>query len=204
MGASSAIPGNPTDDQVLLARLRAGDQEAFETWVRSSTPRMLAVAQRILDNEEDAREAVQDAFLSAFRSIDSFAGQSSLATWLHRIVVNAALMKLRKQRRDEAKRIDDLLPTYLADGHQTLPASPWKDTPESALERKETRTIIRNAIAQLPEIHRIILVLRDIEELSTEETARLMGVTASVIKARLHRARQALRALLDKHFQEVP
>jgi RNA polymerase sigma-70 factor (ECF subfamily) len=204
MEALPAIPESRTEDEVLLAQLRAGEHEACETWVRSSTPRMLVVARRILDNEEDAREAIQDAFLSAFRSIDSFAGQSSLSTWLHRIVVNAALMKLRKRQRQSAMLIEDLLPAYLDDGHQAQPASPWKETPESALERKETRTIIRDAIVQLPEIHRIVLVLRDIEELSTEETAKLLGVTANVVKARLHRARQALRTLLDKHFREVP
>jgi RNA polymerase sigma-70 factor (ECF subfamily) len=100
--------------------------------------------------------------------------------------------------------IEDLLPAYLDDGHQAQPASPWRETPESAVERKETRTMVRDAISQLPEIHRIVLVLRDIEELSTEETARLLGVTANVVKARLHRARQALRTLLDRHFREVP
>lgn len=201
-----ALPGTTdarTAEEALLARLRTGDREAFEFWVRSSTPRMLAVAMRILDNEEDAREAVQDAFLSAFRSIDSFEGQASLSTWLHRIVVNAALMKLRKRRQRETRLIDDLLPAYLDDGHQARPATPWKENPVKALERKETRAIVRQAISQLPDLHRVVLVLRDIEELSTEETAKLLGVTTNVVKARLHRARQALRTLLDRHFREV-
>jgi len=189
-------------EQQLLARLRAGDGSAFETLVRTCGGRMLAVARRMIGQEEDAQDVVQEAFLSALKAIPQFAGQSKLATWLHRIVVNAALMRLRSQKRKSADHLmDDLLPKFLDDGHQAVPAVDWRDTADIALQKVESRTLVRNCIQQLPEIYRIVLILRDIEELDTEESAQILGVTAAVVKTRLHRARLALRTLLDPHFR---
>lgn len=185
------------EEQRLVAALRANDPEAYEYIVRTYLPQLLVVARRILGNEEDAREAVQDAFLSAFKGLSGFDGASRFSTWLHRIAVNAALMKLRaKQRRPEAG-IDDLLPRFGEDGHQADPPSPWQESASQVLQRQEMRAQVRAAIERLPESYRTVLLLRDIEELDTEETARLLDVTPGVIKTRLHRARQALRTLLD-------
>jgi RNA polymerase sigma-70 factor (ECF subfamily) len=188
-------------DSALLARLRAGDDGAFETLVRAYGPRLYATARRLLRAEEDARDAVQDAFLQAFRGLDRFAGDARLSTWLHRIVVNAALMKLRTRRRKPEASIDDLLPKFLDDGHQAEPASPWRRAPETPLEREQVRALVRSKIDELPESYRVVLVLRDVEELDTEETAALLGLSANAVKTRLHRARQALRQLLDPHFR---
>lgn len=185
----------------VLDGLRSGSAAAFEQLVREHGGRMLAAARRILADENDARDAVQDAFLSAHRALGEFAGQSRLSTWLHRIVVNAALMTLRRRQRRAERRIDDLLPRFLDDGHQAEPAAPWPEHGADLLQREETRALVRRAIDQLPEAYRTVLVLRDIEELSTEETARVLDVTVAVVKTRLHRARQALRTLLDPHFQ---
>jgi RNA polymerase sigma-70 factor (ECF subfamily) len=187
------------DERALLAALRAGDDAAYERLVREHAPRMLAVARRLLGDGEDARDAVQEAFGSAFRALGSFAGQARLSTWLHRIVVNAALMKLRTRRRKPEQPIDDLLPRYEADGHRRDPGGPWQ--PAERLERQERRKLVRDAIERLPEAHRTVLVLRDIEELDTAEVAELLGVTTGVVKTRLHRARQALRTLLDPHLR---
>ena len=147
------------------------------------------VARRILGSDEDADDAVQEAFLSAFKAIGSFAGQSRLSTWLHRIVVNAALMKRRSQRRSPERPIDDLLPKFLADGHQAEPAVSWQQTTEDAVASRETRNVVRRSIDRLPETYRTILLLRDIEELNTEETAQLLGININAVKTRLHRAR---------------
>ena len=195
--ATPALPGGP--ESALVERLRRGDGAAFEELLRAHAGRMLAVARRLLSNEEDARDIVQDAFLSAFRSIERFDGQAALGTWLHRIVVNAALTKLRSRRRRPERPIDDLLPTFLDDGHQVRPARDWPD-PSAALTRGETRDAVRRHIAELPEDYRVVLLLRDIEELDTEETARLLGLTPGAVKTRLHRARQALRTLLEPEF----
>ena len=185
----------------LISRLRGGDEGAFERLVREQGGRLLSVARRFLRDEEEARDAVQECFLSAYRALERFDQGSRLSTWLHRIVVNACLMRLRSRRRKPEDAIDDLLPKFQADGHQIHHPTPAWDSAETLLARSETRAIVRRAIDRLPETYRAVLLLRDIEELSTEEAAKSLGVTENAVKIRLHRARQALRGLLEPHFQ---
>jgi RNA polymerase sigma-70 factor (ECF subfamily) len=185
-----------TDDALLLARLRTGDEAAYGELVRTETKHLLAVARRMLRNEEDAHDAVQQAFLSAFRALPGFNGQSRLSTWLHRIVTNEALMRLRKRGRRQEESIDDLLPGYLEDGHHAEQFSEWALPADTRLVRGETRVQVRAAIDRLPEAYRTVLLMRDIDELSTEEAARMLGVNTNTVKIRLHRARQALLKLL--------
>ena len=189
------------DDAALVARMQAGEEVAFEACVRSHGGRLLAVARRILGNEEDARDAVQDAFLSAFKEIGNFLGQSRLGTWLHRIVVNAALGRLRTRQRHPERSIEELLPHFGEDEHQVDPPAPWKATPETGLQVQEARELVQGCISRLPESYRTVLLLRDIEGLDTEEAARLLDTSPGVVKTRLHRVRQALRTLLDPHFR---
>lgn len=191
----------PVDDG-FLGRLRAGDGEAFEALVRREGPRLLAVARRLLRNEEDARDAVQDAFVSALRSLDGFSGRCQVSTWLHRITVNASLMKLRTRRRKPEAAIDELLPAFLEDGHHARHPREWRDSAEGLLASREDREFVRAAIERLPESYRTVLLLRDIEELDTSEVAGALGVSDNVVKVRLHRARQALRTLLEPRFQK--
>ena len=198
--------GTDVSDTVLLTGLRVGDAAAYETLVRTYSGRLLAVTRRLLRNDEDARDALQDAFVSAFRALHTFEEGSLLSTWLHRIAVNAALMKLRSRRRHPEDSIEDLLPKYTEDGHREdgykgNPTRHWKE-PEHLLQRQETRALVRECIDRLPETYRIVLLLRDIEELDTEEAAQLIGISPNAVKIRLHRARQALRTLLDPHFRE--
>ena len=190
-------PSSPVQgDADLLVRLRAGDEAAYEELVRAETRHLLAVARRLLRNEEDAQDAVQQAFLSAFRALPEFNGQSRLTTWLHRIVTNAALMKLRSRGRRPEDSIDDLLPTFVDDGHHTEQFTEWGLPADTKLLRRETRAQVRAAIDALPDGYRTVLLLRDIEEMSTEEAARTLGVNPNTVKIRLHRARQALLKLL--------
>ena len=193
--------GTTLDEAALLARMQAGDDDAFEACVRTYCTRLLLVARRILRNEEDANDAVQDAFLSAFKGITRFKGQSRLGTWLHRIVVNAALGRLRSLQRHPERSIEDLLPHFGDGEHQIDPPAPWKETPETTVQDQETHELVQRCISQLPETYRIVLLLRDIEGLATEETAQLLDTSTAVVKTRLHRARQALRSLLDPHFR---
>jgi RNA polymerase sigma-70 factor (ECF subfamily) len=202
---STHSPQDPNEAS-LLAGLRAGDQAAYEQLVRTYSGRLLAVTRRFLRSEEDAKDALQDAFLSAFRALHTFAEGSLLSTWLHRIAVNAALMKLRTRRRKPEDSIEDFLPRYREDGHREdghidSPTKPWKE-PDTLLERQETRTLVRECIDRLPESYRTVLLLRDIEELDTEEAAQVLGISPNAVKIRLHRARQALRTLLDPYFRE--
>lgn len=203
-GSGASVLAAPPDEGDLLARLKAGDDNAFEQLVRSQGGRMLAVARRFLP-EEDAHDAVQDAFVSVTRAIGKFEGNSRLSTWLHRIVVNAALMKIRTRSRRPEESLEDLLPRFMADGHMEQPAAPWRQSSPGALEsleRDETRRLVRAKIDELPESYRAVLLLRDVEERDTQETAELLGITQANAKVRLHRARQALRALLDPHLRE--
>ena len=199
--ASPARSGTTLDEATLLGRMLAGDDDAFSECVRAHCGRMLAVARRILRNEEDARDAVQEAFLSAFKQIHKFQGGSRLGTWLHRIVVNAALGRLRNLQRRPERSIEDLLPHFGEDEHQSDPPVPWRATPETGMQQRETRQLVHQYIDQLPESYRTVLLLRDIEGLDTEETAQMLSTSSGVIKTRLHRARQALRSLLDPHFR---
>jgi RNA polymerase sigma-70 factor (ECF subfamily) len=190
------------EERSLVERLRRGEDEAFEHLVRRDGARLLAVARRFLRQEEDARDAVQEAFFSAFRAMRRFEEGSSLSTWLHRIVINACLMKLRTRRRKEEESIDDFLPRFREDGHQVNHPTPaWDSSAEELMARRQTAVLVREAIDRLPEGYRSILMLRDIEELSTDETARMLGVTVNAVKIRVHRARQALRGLLEPHFR---
>jgi RNA polymerase sigma-70 factor (ECF subfamily) len=194
----------PVDDEAaLVAQLRAGDEKAFEQVVRSYGGRLLAVARRIVGSEEDARDAVQDAFLNAFRSLDRFEGNAKLSTWLHRIVVNAALMKLRTRKRKPEQSIETLLPGFQDDGHHEERFKSWDEPIDQLMERAENRALVRKQIDALPEGYRTVLVLRDIEGLDTEETANVLGLTVNATKIRLHRARQALRTLLAPHFRSA-
>jgi RNA polymerase sigma-70 factor (ECF subfamily) len=190
-------------EAALVARLQSGDPGAFETLVRTHMAALLRVARRFMSSEEDARDAVQDAFVAAFRAIDRFAANARLSTWLHRIVVNACLMRLRTQRRHPEEDLEESLPRFREDGHQVEPSQPWGETAETILERTELRGVVRSAIDTLPGTYRDVLLLRDIEELSTEEAAEALGVTPNAVKVRLHRARQALRTKLDPYMRPV-
>jgi RNA polymerase sigma-70 factor (ECF subfamily) len=197
--ARSEEQGDGNDETSLIASLRRGDAGAFEELVRLYGPRMLAVARRMLRVEEDARDAVQEAFVSAFKALDSFRGKARLSTWLHRIVVNAALMRLRRQRRKPEESIDGLLPRFVENGAWESEPAHWV-TPFDLAEQRETRVVVRECIARLPKSYRTVLVLRDIEELDTDEAAAALGVSVSAVKTRLHRARQALRTLLEQRL----
>jgi RNA polymerase sigma-70 factor, ECF subfamily len=188
-------------DADLVRRLRAGEEEAFEELVRTETGHLLAVARRFLRNEEDAQDAVQQAFLSAFRGLRAFNQRSRVSTWLHRIVTNAALMKLRTRERRPEASIEELLPKFHDDGHHVERFSEWALTAETRMLRDETRAHVRAAIDALPESYRTVLLLRDVEELSTGDAARALGVSDTSFKVRLHRARQALMKLLKDRLE---
>jgi RNA polymerase sigma-70 factor (ECF subfamily) len=188
------------DEAALIEGLRAGDEQVFETLVRTYGGRLLAVARRMLRDEEDARDAVQDAFINAFRARASFKGDSQISTWLHSIVVNSALMKLRTRRRKPEEAIENYLPRFLPDDHHADQFPSWTEPVDVALSRKETAKMVRDAIEELPETYRTVVLLRDIEGLSTAETAKLVDTTPNAVKIRLHRGRLALRTLIAPHL----
>jgi RNA polymerase sigma-70 factor (ECF subfamily) len=193
-------PGDDASESSLLARLRAGDEAAYAELVRATTPRLLATARRMLDDDDAARDVVQNAFSSAWRALPRFHGESKLSTWLHRIVVNAALMHLRAKKRRPEESIESLLPSFDDDGGW-LEAPDAQGAPDASIDRERTRALVQRCIAQLPESHRTVIILRDIEELDTEQTAQALGISPEATKMRLHRARQALRTLLVRELK---
>ncbi len=191
------VTASASADADLLLRLRAGEEAAYRELVRANAGRMLAVARRMLRCESEAEDAVQEAFTQAYHALPRFEGHALLSTWLHRIVVNACLIRLRKRKRRGEKSLEELLPRFSEDGHREGVGEPWPHDALAQLEAREVRAAVRKAIDSLPERHRCVLLLRDIEELSSEEVAERLGIRADAVKMRLHRARQALRTLLD-------
>jgi RNA polymerase sigma-70 factor (ECF subfamily) len=186
----------------LLQRLRLRDAAAFESLVRASAGRMLAVAQRFLKSDSDAQDAVQEAFVQAFKAIPEFKGRCTLSTWLHSITVRCCLMRMRKLKSRNETSIEPLLPQFKWDGHRKDPDPRWSDSETTAASAEE-RQLIRKCIDQLPDDYRNIILLRDIQEMDTRDVAEYLEISESLVKTRLHRARQALRTLLAPHFQEA-
>jgi RNA polymerase sigma-70 factor, ECF subfamily len=200
-GAGGDVGKNAAvNEAALLAALKAGEEWAFETMIRLHGGRLLAVARRFTRNDDDAKDVLQSAYLNAFRAVGAFEGNCQLSTWLHRIVVNTALMKLRSRKRKPEESIEALLPSFQDDGHHVEQFSEWSTPADALLERQQTRATVRTCIQQLPDSYRLVLLLRDIEERSTQEAADILGITPTAVKVRLHRARQALSTLLRRQY----
>ncbi len=188
------------DERELVRRLRERDEDAFETMIHKCAPRLLRVARRFFSNEQDARDVLQQAFVSVTKAISRFEHQSRLSTWLYRIVVNEALLELRRRRRRAEVSIEELLPNFDVNGKLEIdPVGAIAD--ELPIERRETREFVRNCIALLPESYRVALLLRDIEDLTVDEAAATIGVTPNALKVRLHRGRQALRSIVQRELR---
>ncbi|MGH1482836.1 MAG: RNA polymerase sigma factor [Geminicoccales bacterium] len=181
--------------------LKGGDETAFEVLIDSYAGRMLATARRLTGNEEEARDCVQEALILAWKNIGQFEERSSVATWLHRIVVNYSLMRLRRRKREREQSLDDLMPEFDRYGYLVGPTQMTDDDPYTLLERKGTREMLCHAIERLPTSYRIIVLLRDIEGFSTREVAEMLEISLSLAKTRLHRARMALRKMLAPLWQ---
>jgi RNA polymerase sigma-70 factor (ECF subfamily) len=158
---------------------------------------MLATARRFFRGEQDAADAVQDAYLAAFKSISTFQGNSQLGTWLHRIVVNVCLMRRRSQDRRPTVSLESVLPEFDSRGHHRRAVLSFNSLPSDVLAMKELGQHVRDCIDRLPDPYRVVLILRDLEGLDTETAAAVLGVLPGLVKTRLHRARQGLRSLLE-------
>ena len=201
MGAIQPNVREPVSEEMaLVLAAKAGDVSAFEDQVRRYDRNVFRIAQHITQNREDAEDVVQDAFLKAYENLGQFQGQSKFYTWLVRIAVNEALMKLRRRRPErmvsldeEVKTEDDSLPREVAD---------WSPNPEQQYTQGELRDILTRTIQGLPPGFRTVFVLRDVEGLSTEETAEALDLSIPAVKSRLLRARLQLRERLSRYFQK--
>lgn len=185
------------DEEALLAGLKTGDPAFFEQLVRRNIPWMLGLARRLLKDEALAEDCVQEAFVSAFKSLDKFEGRAALKSWLHRITVNAALMKLRARKRLSEDSIDALMPEF--DGYGCRIEVPWSllARPDEIVERENLREFVISKINELPDTYRVVLHLRDIEDLEVAEIADHLDISVGAAKVRIHRARSALKKLLE-------
>jgi RNA polymerase sigma-70 factor (ECF subfamily) len=188
-----------SDESEFIQRLQKGDSASYEVLVRNYGGKMLAVAKRYFKNNSDAEDCVQDAYIQAFRSIHSFEGRASLYSWLHRIVINAAFMKIRGRKRRPEEFIDDNQALFDAQGKRFELEDEITLSIEDMLVDEEARLAVRGHIKQLPETLRNLLLLRDIEGYSTEQAAELLGASPGAIKTGLHRARKLLKKRIMKN-----
>jgi RNA polymerase sigma-70 factor (ECF subfamily) len=187
------------DEGLLVAAAKGGDISAFETLVGRYERKIFRLAQNITQNREDAEDVMQESFLKSYQHLAEFQGNSRFYTWLVRIAVNQALMKLRKRRPNQVS-LDEEIDT----GEDTMPreVEDWGPSPEDRYEQSELGRILSTTIAELDPPFRIVFQLRDIEELSTEETAEALGLSIPAVKSRLLRARLKLRQKLNRYFRQ--
>jgi RNA polymerase sigma-70 factor (ECF subfamily) len=187
------------EEQALVDRARHGDAAAFTELVAKYERKIYRLAKHITQHDEDAEDVLQESFLKAYSNLDSFQGQSKFYTWLVRIAVNEALMKLRKRKSDRTVSMDE--PHETEEDTVTREIAVWDDDPEKRYSREELRDILDRAVDSLKPGFRTVFVLRDIEELSTEETAEALGISIPAVKSRLLRARLQLRERLTRLFR---
>ena len=185
-------------DVALVAQVRAGDVAAYDTLVRKYERQIFRIAQHITQNREDAEDVMQDAFLKAYEKLDQFQGNSKFYTWLVRIAVNESLMRLRKRRTGKLVSMDEDVQTD--EGSVPRDFADWAPNPEQNYTQAELAEILRKTIQGLPQGFRVVFVLRDVEGLSTEETAETLGLSVPAVKSRLLRARLQLRERLTRYF----
>lgn len=193
------VPAAETSDEDLAARAAAGEEPAFEQLVLRYQHRAYRLACRLLGDEAEAADTLQEAFLNVYRGLRAFRGDARFSTWFFRVVTNAALMRRRARRRRPVESLEAFLPRFDAEGrHAAEPAE--LETAAHAEERLDREVLVRKAragIERLPELYREAFVLRDLEELTTAEVADLLGVGADVVRQRVHRARLMLRGYLN-------
>lgn len=194
-----AEPSEVFDEGDLIARAKAGDDTAFTELLSRYERKIYRLAKNITQNDEDAEDVMQEAFLKAYSHLDSFQGNSKFYTWIVRIAVNESLMKLRKRKSDKLVSLDEQVDT----GEDMVPReiAVWEDNPEAQYSQEELRGILDKSVESLAPIFRSVFVLRDIEDLSTEETSEALGISIPAVKSRLLRARLQLRERLTRFFR---
>jgi len=192
-------PTEIDDEAAVVAQARLGNTNAFNELLRRYERKIFRLAMHITQNREDAEDVLQESFLKAYEHLDQFQGQSKFYTWIVRIAVNQALMKLRKRKSDRSVSLDDTIDTGEDNIGREIAA--WDENPEQRYSREELNQILTNAIDGLTPIYRAVFVLRDIDQLSTEETAEALDLSIPAVKSRLLRARLQLREKLTRYFK---
>ncbi len=205
-GSTTRRPLSDATDEALVERARAKDEAAFEELVSRYEEKLYRLAMRFVRNETDAQEILQDALLSAWRNLPAFEGRAQFGSWMYRVTVNAALMLLRSRNRHPEITVDDVDPAALNEavaesGQRLRGSSDWSHRADEQLQSLELRKHIQEQVDALPDGLRAVFLLRDVEELSTEDTAEILGLSVPAVKTRLHRARLALRVAIGRYFE---
>jgi RNA polymerase sigma-70 factor (ECF subfamily) len=195
---SSAAVLAKADDPELVDRVTRGDQRAFEALMRRHNGRLFRVARAILKNDADAEEALQDAYLDAYRHIRTFEGASRFETWMTRIVINQALMRLRKRQRDRVVVPFASTRRDADDRSESMIADEQTESPPMSVLRGEVRQLVERRIDELPDQFRVVFVMREVQEMSTEEIAECLSIPAATVRTRIFRARALLREALAR------
>lgn len=193
------------DERLLIQRVKAGDQKAFEVIFSRYVNRVYRQAFKLVGNEADAEDVVQEVFLLVYRKAQSFLGKSEFSTWLYRLTANAALTKLRQRKKEKEVSLDEYLPKFRKDGHHLVrPVVDWTQDIDKFVAIKEYSQIIREAMKQLSPMDKAVVMMSDMEEMSNPEISETLGISVQAVKARLHRARLFLRGKFTAHLGYSP
>lgn len=197
MSEASCECQSEMEAHVLIERLQAGHIDAFDGLFERYSPQVYRHAIRLLDNEAEAEEVMQEVFLTLYEKASTFRGDSAVSTWLYRLTANAAISRLRRRSRRHEVSLNAYLPQFSDDGHhRERPVVDWSHDIERAMVREESRQLLRAAIDQLRPLDKAVVVLADLEGVAQRETAEILGLSLAAVKARLHRARLFLRGRL--------
>ncbi len=197
---SATLDVEEIQDEELVRRIRAGDSSQFELLAARYASKIYGLAMRLMRNPSDAKDAVQDTFLLVYTKLDGFRSESAFGTWLYKVALNSIYMKLRQRKRAAEDNIEDYLPKFDGQGTMQGMVRTFGEDPEREAIRQQSTAAVREAIGRLPAEYRVVLVARDIDDLSSEETAEALGLTVAAVKSRLHRARLFLRQQLENKF----
>ena len=204
MDSQGAAAKPDTDERTLVRQARQGSAAAFEEVLNRYEERVLRVINSIVKDPMDTEEVAQDVFLTVFDKIDTFRGDASFGTWIHRIAVNAALMRRRRDRPGVDVSLEETLPAFRTNGHIAVDVADWSAQADDPALRSETRAVIQQAVDELDSKYRTVFLLRDVEGFTTEETAGILELGVPAVKSRLHRARLYLRRALAAYFEKQP
>lgn len=184
------------EERSLIQQLKAGDQRAFEILYRRHSAQVYRHARALVGNEADTEEVMQEVFLTLYEKAKTFRGDAAFSTWLYRLTVNAALTRLRRQKRRKEVDFDDYLPRYQPDGHHLVPVADWSQDLEKQLARKQLHRILQEALDHLRPLDKAVVILSDLEGIPNREISKVLQLSVPAVKTRLHRARLYLRGKL--------
>lgn len=189
-------------EERLVKDLKEGKVEAFDGLVNLFQRKIYSLSFNLTRNQMDAQDVTQEVLLTIFKKIDTFQGKSAFSSWVYRVTINASYMKLRSRKKEQYVSMDDVLPSFNGSGFQKERVQDWSERAESPLLASEVKSVIEKAVEQLPEKEKVVFLLRDVDELSTEKVGEILELSVPAVKSRLHRARLILRKKLSGYFDE--